>query len=688
MKAIYHNFSGDESNCTQIRSTPFFSNGSGGDVRIYADTVFLSDSTVWTDTSGNGYGGSISIKAYRLEVRNGAVIDTFTFGTGSGGDVRIAAYTVYLSSEESTVFTGIATLAGGSGNAGNITIRANHLEVRNGADIHTFTFDNGRGGNVLVDADTVLLSGDGAEFTTGIGTESKSNGDAGNITINTNHFEVRNGAEINTATFAEGRAGNVHVNTRSLLVDDQATITTTGFQGASAGSLNVVADQIRLNGVGSRIGADASTFLAANLEITLEIELGSDSSDINTSRDQLGVNLISPSGTIVPLFSLELPRGALKRDFSGTRFSDQAGSRIQADSSPFSGIFRPEESLAGLVGEPVNGSWTLEIIDGVTGEIGTLKSWSLKLGDLQLSSNVAVEFADSNSVSSTIIADAEAGALVEGLTLSGKSGDIHIITPSLLVLNGAAISSATLGSGDGGVISIEAQDIQLSNGATISAGSDGTGNAGTLSIVATNAFTSTDSSVTTETTQSNGGDITLKAGKLVHLIDSAITTSVGNGEGTGGNINIDPDFVILDSSRIQANAFGGTGGNITIVSDNFIASPDSVVDASSQLGIDGQVNITSPDADISNSLTPLSTPLLNIENNMQTPCAHRSGADVSRFVVKKYDALPDSPYALRAYLPALPPLGPLPIDILQPSSPWSGPAVVTNGCTELDRSPL
>ena len=37
---------------------------------------------------------------------------------------------------------------------------------------------------------------------------------------------------------------------------------------------------------------------------------------------------------------------------------------------------------------------------------------------------------------------------------------------------------------------------------------------------------------------------------------------MGRGEGAGENITIDPVFLIVDSSAIQANAFGGADGKV------------------------------------------------------------------------------------------------------------------------------
>ena len=90
------------------------------------------------------------------------------------------------------------------------------------------------------------------------------------------------------------------------------------------------------------------------------------------------------------------------------------------------------------------------------------------------------------------------------------------------------------------------------------------------------------------------------------MVDSDITATVGGGLGNGGNISIDPIFVILDNSRVIANAYQGNGGNIHIVADYFFSDTSSIVNASSQLGIDGTINIETPNIDLNSSFVVLS----------------------------------------------------------------------------------
>ena len=96
----------------------------------------------------------------------------------------------------------------------------------------------------------------------------------------------------------------------------------------------------------------------------------------------------------------------------------------------------------------------------------------------------------------------------------------------------------------------------------------------------------------------------------------------------------------LNRGRIKADAYEGRGGNIHIVTDQFISSSDSSVTASSQLGIDGSVEIEAPDEDISKGLTLLPENFMDVSHWLRTPCAARSAENMSRFAAVGRDAVP------------------------------------------------
>ena len=153
------------------------------------------------------------------------------------------------------------------------------------------------------------------------------------------------------------------------------------------------------------------------------------------------------------------------------------------------------------------------------------------------------------------------------------------------------IDSSTSGTGLGGNIAVQAQRIALNDGGTISTRSTGQGNAGNVVLQASEVFQSRHGAVTTEAAQADGGNIQLTVGSRVELRDSQLTATVQGGEGQGGNITIDPQFVILQRSQITADAFGGPGGNIRLVAQGFVADAASRVSASSAQNVQGSITI-------------------------------------------------------------------------------------------------
>ena len=69
-----------------------------------------------------------------------------------------------------------------------------------------------------------------------------------------------------------------------------------------------------------------------------------------------------------------------------------------------------------------------------------------------------------------------------------------------------------------------------------------------------------------------------------------------------------------------------------IVADFFLASPDSVVDASSQLGVSGSVQIAAPRTDPSAALALLPATLFDASSLLRESCAGRAGPRASSLV--------------------------------------------------------
>jgi hypothetical protein len=211
--------------------------------------------------------------------------------------------------------------------------------------------------------------------------------------------------------------------------------------------------------------------------------------------------------------------------------------------------------------------------------------------------------------------------------------------------NGGMIATETETLGNGGNIEIDSVYTSLIDNALLTTASTGEGNAGDIVLTASDELYLRHSTIRTASLYSDGGSIKINSDVMVDLWHSEITASVGGGpETTGGNINIDPIYVILFDSRIIANAFEGAGGNILIVTDNLVMDPDSLISASSQFGIDGTVNIQATTKPYSSGTIPISKEFQKAVKLLREPCmARMSAGRQGSLIVNDREALPLAP---------------------------------------------
>lgn len=97
----------------------------------------------------------------------------------------------------------------------------------------------------------------------------------------------------------------------------------------------------------------------------------------------LEVILVSPQGTQVRLINQR--GGSNSQGLNNVLFDDEASKRIATSNPPFTGSFRPEQSLSAIDGQGADGTWRLIINDKLGIHTGQLISWSL---DLTLENNI------------------------------------------------------------------------------------------------------------------------------------------------------------------------------------------------------------------------------------------------------------------------------------------------------------
>jgi large exoprotein involved in heme utilization and adhesion len=176
---------------------------------------------------------------------------------------------------------------------------------------------------------------------------------------------------------------------------------------------------------------------------------------------------------------------------------------------------------------------------------------------------------------------------------SGKTGDIALETPRLVVGDGGRIATATFGSGNAANISIKANSVEAfgtignssASGLFTFAAVGATGNAGDLNIETQRLRLTDGARVLTVTIGAgNGGNLSIKATEAVEVIGfakfinptvptpfivgSAIASSVSRPGVTGnaGNLTIETGrLTVQDGGQIVTSTFGvGKGGNLTV----------------------------------------------------------------------------------------------------------------------------
>jgi len=244
----------------------------------------------------------------------------------------------------------------------------------------------------------------------------------------------------------------------------------------------------------------------------------------------------------------------------------------------------------------------------------------------------------------------------------GNAGEIKIEAHQMHLKNAAQIQSATFGSGEGGSINVKITDLVISgkNKTRKSAGIYGVsmskekqaGKAGKIIIQADTVSLKDGGLIATGTINASGGDIKLTILNLLYLQgNSGISTSVQGGKDNGGNITIkNPTFVVMNQGKIKAQADEGHGGDIRIIAEQFIASPDSLVSASSRFGLDGSVEINSPEENVTEGMLALSSDTDDAIRMMKKPCEMMSYEEYinrSRFQAHRIAGSPPSPYDLQ-----------------------------------------
>ncbi|MBP5973001.1 filamentous hemagglutinin N-terminal domain-containing protein [Brasilonema sp. CT11] len=243
------------SNGGQI-SAETFAQGNAGNVLINANLIDLrgKSTAILAQSEGStGNAGDIRLNTQRLNLQDGAYISSSSSGNGSAGNLTIRANDIALGGVNS--YLSSAVEEGANGNGGNLNITTDRLTIRDGAGISSRTAGKGRAGDIRIDAsDNITLDGgiqSGSSSYISARSTATATKASGDITLNTNTFNLNQGATIRATTDNAFSGGNVTINANTIDLTNGGQILTSTSSSGSGGTIALNADRINLAGVDS-----------------------------------------------------------------------------------------------------------------------------------------------------------------------------------------------------------------------------------------------------------------------------------------------------------------------------------------------------------------------------------------------------------------------------------------------------
>jgi filamentous hemagglutinin family protein len=520
-------------------------NSEQGDSMVFnaTETASFSNSLVRAATFGQGQGGDVVVIARSLQLSNGGLVGTNTFGSGRSGDLTVNATDIQLNS--ATASSLLFAQTAGSGNGGDLTISTGKLQVLDGSQIGTGTFATGKSGQITINASEILLKGTAAnpKFPSGLfSVGSVNSDDSGDISITTGTLQLLDGAQIRASSDGAGKGGTLTVNANEVLLRDARPnpqfptgLFTTARGSGDGGDLNITTG-------------------------TLQVFDGAQVANGTFGSGNAGQLVVSANEVIL----------------KGTTLNGEVSSQLVSQSE---GV--------GDAGDITITTATLHILDGA--RISATTSGSGKGGKLAIKANEVV--LKGNTVDGQF-----SSGLSSTTSSSGDAGDISITTGTLKLLDGAVISTETLGSGNGGQLAVSANNEILLSGTTrngqsysgLSSATSGSGNAGNLSISTARLQVLDGARVSAETIGvGNGGKLTVNANEVLlrgasvnGQFRSGFYASAGsNATGSAGDIRVQTNqLTIQNGATISAGTSNpqGQAGNITIQAKTILLDGGSI----------------------------------------------------------------------------------------------------------------
>ncbi len=542
----------------------------GGAVTIDSrNHIFLADNLDTSSFRNLGRGGDVTLLAREdISVNPGVSISSEgalggNITLNSGGNISFASSFIRNRSFNETPVEPTPT-------GGNINITANSLSLNEFSRLDASTERFANAGNVNIDV-TNTFKLDFSDILSRV--NSAGVGNAGNININAGFVEVVDGSNLQTRILGQGNAGNINIVAKDGVI----------FAGIRDGFRPIATTEVR-----NHNDAEGN---AGNINISVtngSLEVRDDTRLITSSfgRGNVGKVKIDAQDSII--FDGSSIFATVESGVIGN------GSEIEITANSLN--FTNSQLTADTAGQGNAGNINLN--GGAIALQDTEIFTSARVRATGNAGKVTINASDRLSLNNSNIFS------TVGVNAMGKGGDIQITSPLLSLTNNSAISTTTDGMGDAGNVNIVVgDDFTLENSkiftrVTQREGNQLTVNAGDVNINAGSISFRDGSRINASATAGNAGKVNLQADGAISLEnDSAILTSVLQGNGVGGDIFIDAQSLsLVDNSTLGSEqgteTTGGSAGNIRVQTEEFVHLHNSgTISASSFKGFGGNILI-------------------------------------------------------------------------------------------------
>jgi large exoprotein involved in heme utilization and adhesion len=630
----------------------------------------------------SGQGGAIQITTPRLDILDGARIQSLTLGNGAAGNISVNADRMNINGyvpinnstlQQQQVNSQISSLTSGTGNGGSIQVESAQIRLRDGGQISSVVASQSAriGGDIRIKTERLQAIGNNplnpSAGWSGIVSTTTGASQGGDIRVVGDRIQTRDGGVFASVSVGSGQGGNMQfrasrIELRGVDLNRVGGITAFTLGAGNAGNVQVNTDRLQILDA-ANLSSNALLF-DFNNGILPQLVTG-DAGDVTVlarqSIDISGASALAATPSAIASATMGSGSAGNIRIVTQRFQLANGGSIVNGVSlQPINGQVIPG-SGTGRGGNTTIRATEYMHIDGTERltRIGSgINAYASGFGD---SGNISLttpqlRIRGGGIVTSNLTAEGNAGSVIvnaNDILIEGQSreGEASRIGSTAFRANAASRQLFNLPAkptGDTGTLEINSDHLTLSNGGLISVQHQGTGNAGQLEINARSIQLSNRGRINASTASGQGGGIVLNTRDILSLNQSSQLSAEAGGTGDGGNLRINAPFIVAQqNSDIIANADRGNGGNIAINASGIFGTAfrsaltsESDITASSQFGISGSVNIATPNINVNSGLIELPSEIVDSSQQMGQTCASSQN---SQFVITGRGGIPEDP---------------------------------------------